>query len=59
MRGGTASVSPDGKYLFFVSNRDFNPTYSWTEWNHIYRDMSRVYLVTLAKDDSIDLFEIV
>jgi tricorn protease len=46
----TPSFSTDGKYLFFVSNRDFNPTYSWTEWNHIYQDMSRVYLVTLAKD---------
>lgn len=42
--------SPDGKYLFFVSNRDFNPTYSQTEWNHSYGDMSRIYFVTLAKD---------
>lgn len=41
--------SPDGKYLYFVSSRDFNPTYSSTEWNHSYSDMSRVYLVTLAK----------
>ncbi|MEI6684376.1 MAG: PDZ domain-containing protein [Bacteroidota bacterium] len=43
------SFSSDGKYLFFVSNRDFNPTYSWTEWNHSYSDMSRVYFVTLSK----------
>jgi tricorn protease len=41
--------SPDGKYLFFVSDRDFSPTYSRTEWNHSYADMSKVYLVTLAK----------
>ena len=41
--------SPDGKYLYFVSDRDFNPTYSRTEWNHSYADMSKVYLVTLAK----------
>jgi tricorn protease len=41
--------SADGKYLFFVSSRDFNPTYSQTEWNHAYRDMSRIYFVTLAK----------
>ncbi len=41
--------SADGKYLFFVSNRDFNPVYSQTEWNHAYRDMSRIYFVTLAK----------
>jgi tricorn protease len=39
--------SSDGKYLFFVSNRDFNPTYSWTEWNHSYQDMQNVYFVTL------------
>jgi len=41
--------SNDGKYVFFTSNRDFNPIYSWTEWNHVYTDMSRVYFVTLAK----------
>ncbi|HEY1380777.1 MAG TPA: S41 family peptidase [Gemmataceae bacterium] len=42
--------SGDGKYLFFVSNRDFTPVFSRTEWNHAYVDMQRVYLVTLAKD---------
>ena len=26
------------------------PIYSETEWNHAYRDMARIYLVTLAKD---------
>ncbi len=41
--------SPDGKYLFFTSSRDFNPIYSWTEWNHAYRDMSKIYFVTLQK----------
>ncbi len=41
--------SSDGRFLFFVSSRDFNPLYSSTEWNHIYRDMSRIYLMTLAK----------
>jgi tricorn protease len=42
--------SGDGKYLFFVSNRDFNPLYSETEWNHAYVDMAKPYFVTLAKD---------
>lgn len=42
--------SPDGKYLFFVSNRDFNPIYSQTEWNHAYVDMAKIYFVTLQKD---------
>jgi tricorn protease len=43
------AFSPDGKYLYFVSNRDFDPVYSNTEWNHSYSNMSRLYLVTLAK----------
>ncbi len=43
------SFSSDGKYLVFTSARDFNPIYSYTEWNHAYQDMSRIYLVTLAK----------
>jgi tricorn protease len=41
---------PEGKYLYFVSSRDFNPIYSWTEWNHAYQDMDEVYLITLRKD---------
>ncbi|SDB83173.1 S41 family peptidase [Williamwhitmania taraxaci] len=44
------TFSSDGKYLLFISDRDFNPTYSDTEWNHIYQKMSRVYLVLLSKD---------
>ena len=52
--GWYASSGPvfcdQGKYLFFVSNRDFNPIYSRTEWNHAYVDMSRVYFVTLRED---------
>ncbi len=44
------SFSSNGDYLFFTSLRDFNPIYSWTEWNHAYRDMQNVYFVTLRKD---------
>jgi tricorn protease len=47
---GSPEFSSDGKYLFFVSERSFTPTYSQTEWNHVYNDMERIYLVTLAKD---------
>ncbi len=50
--GWYASASPafssDGKYLFFVSNRDFNPLYNAVEYDYFYQDMSRIYLVTLA-----------
>ena len=41
--------SGDGKNLNFVSERDFNPIYSATEWNHAYVDMSKVFVVPLAK----------
>lgn len=41
--------SSDGQYLFFVSDRDFSPVYSRTEWNHAYLNMSRIYLVTLNR----------
>ena len=47
---GSPEFSSDGKFLFFVSERSFNPTYGGTEWNHIYTDLQRIYLVTLAKD---------
>ncbi|HZY88465.1 MAG TPA: protease, partial [Gemmataceae bacterium] len=43
------AFSGDGKYLFFVSGRDFNPQYSAVEWNYAYQNMERVYLVTLSK----------
>ncbi len=42
--------SSDGKYLIFVSDRDFSPIYSRTEFNHVYQDMSRIYLITLSKE---------
>ncbi|MBL9129025.1 MAG: PD40 domain-containing protein [Verrucomicrobiales bacterium] len=47
---GNPTFSGDGKYLLFVSERTFNPTYGSTEWNHTYGDMERIYLLTLAKD---------
>lgn len=43
------AFDPDGKYLYFVSSRDFSPTYSWTEWNHAYVDMNKPHLITLTK----------
>jgi tricorn protease len=44
------SFSADGKYLFFVSERDFDPIFGQTEYNHVYGAMSRIYFVTLAAD---------
>ena len=46
----SASFSLCGKYLFFISDRDFNPIYSRTEWNHAYEKMSKIYFLTLSKE---------
>ncbi|MGZ4982985.1 MAG: S41 family peptidase, partial [Chthoniobacterales bacterium] len=47
----TASVfSDDGKFLLFSSARDFKPTFGTPEFSEVYRNMERIYLVTLAKD---------
>ena len=35
------AFSGDGKYLFFVSDRDFNPTYGDLEFNYTYKDMAQ------------------
>ncbi|MGA2586285.1 MAG: S41 family peptidase [Candidatus Aminicenantales bacterium] len=52
--GWYASYEPvfsgDGKYLFFVSDRDFNPIMSQVETNFAYTSMSRIYFVTLAAE---------
>lgn len=42
--------SRDGKYLVFNSARDFTPTYSSTEWNHVYNDMNAMYIALLKAD---------
>ncbi len=43
--------SPDGKYLYFVSSRHENPTFSETEFNIATEKMDGIYLVTLQKDE--------
>jgi len=40
--------SADGKYLLFVSNRDFNPTYSNIELDAAFMNMARIYLLPLS-----------
>src|SRR5438270_5534850 len=42
--------SDDGKYLLFSSARDFKPIFAEEEFANIYRDMQRIYLITLAKE---------
>ncbi|MFL6589797.1 MAG: S41 family peptidase, partial [Chthoniobacterales bacterium] len=44
------TFSDDGKYLMLTSSRDFKPMFDQTDFSNIYRDLERVYLVTLSKD---------
>jgi tricorn protease len=41
------SFSPDGKYLYFLSNRTFNPIMCRQDQNHIFLDLARPYLFLL------------
>ena len=47
---GEPMFSDDGKYLLLVSARDFKATFGEEEFINVYRDMERVYMVTLSKD---------
>jgi tricorn protease len=44
------TFSDDGKYLMLTSGRDFKPLFDETDFGNVYRDLERVYLVTLAKE---------
>ncbi len=43
-----AEFDKDGKYLFFVSNRTFNPELGNFELSYVYNDMSKIYGYTLS-----------
>ncbi|MEZ5084166.1 MAG: PDZ domain-containing protein [Bacteroidales bacterium] len=42
--------SLDGNYLFFVSNRRFDPTFCDFEWEMVYKKTTGIYCLTLKKD---------
>ena len=44
------SFSPDGKYLYFLSNRTFNPLMGFVDQNDIFLDMARPYVMLLQAD---------
>jgi len=44
------TFSDDGKYLMLTSSRDFKPIFDQTDFANVYRDLERVYLVTLSKE---------
>jgi len=41
---------PKGRYLYFLSNRDFNLTFSGWEFDFVYTEPTRVYVGILAAD---------
>jgi len=45
------SFSKDGKYLYFLSNRTFNPIMDFVDQNHIFMNMGKPYLVILKEGD--------
>lgn len=44
------SFSPDGKYLFFLSNRTFKPLMGFVDQNYVFLDMTRPYIMLLQAD---------
>lgn len=41
---------PEGRYLYFLSSRDYNLAFSTYEFNWLYRDATRIYAATLQAD---------
>lgn len=44
------AFDPKGRYLYFISNRDFNLTNSAYEFNYLYTHASRIYAASLNRD---------
>lgn len=42
--------SKDGRHLFFISKRRFNPTFCDFEWEMVYKNVAGIYALTLQKD---------
>ncbi|CAH9056195.1 Tricorn protease [Pseudoalteromonas holothuriae] len=44
------TFSPDGHYLYFTSQRDFNMTFSSYEFDYLYSDSTRIFAVAVNND---------
>ena len=53
---GAPTFSANGKYIYFISDRDFNLDFSSFEFNYVYNKSARIYAVAL-KADCPKLFE--
>jgi tricorn protease len=47
---GSPCFDPDGKYLYFLTDRTFNPLYGWANRYYTYDRLTNVSLVPLAAD---------
>ncbi len=47
---GSPVFSPDGKYIYFVSDRDYNLDFSSFEFNYVYNKSTRIYAMVLKAD---------
>jgi tricorn protease len=45
------SFDPDGKYLYFLSDRTFNPLMGHLDQNHYFEDMTRPYVLILREGE--------
>ena len=47
---GSPTFSTDGKYIWFVSDRDYNLDFSSFEFNYVYNKSAKIYAVALCAD---------
>jgi len=47
---GSPVFSVDGKYIYFISDRDFNLDFSSFEFNYVYNKSAKIYAVALCAD---------
>ena len=47
---GSGVFSTDGKYIYFLSDRDFNLDFSSFEFNYLYNKATRIYAMALKAD---------
>lgn len=47
---GAGVFSPDGKYIYFLSDRDYNLDFSSFEFNYVFNKATRIYAVALKAD---------
>jgi tricorn protease len=55
-KDGDPVFSADGKYIYFISDRDFNLSFSSFEFDYIYDNSAKIYAIALC-DDCPPLFK--